>query len=227
MTFLSVLISLSKSDLERSPPKPANSENRAGRRSITVIQKRISKCIEKHSSSSLIQGRSVALVTVLLGCERRTSLFSLQRLVSHFIHSEWSHAASVVSRPVGFVVLRASRDRTFVIESSHVGRWATLELPLSEWKLRWEIVVVPVHLTSVLGSTVVIQETIRIRSIHHLAIATCSGFLVVGVEILGVLRTFVEASSAVISVAMIVSSGSGSSIVVLILRRESPSFVRM
>ena len=94
--------------------------------------------------------------------------------------------------------------------------------------LETTVVVPAVHWTSVLGTTVVIQETVRVRMIHHLAITASSRWLlVVGVEVLGVLRTLVEASPAIISVAVIIASWSRPPIMVLILRRESPPFVRM
>lgn len=150
-----------------------------------------------------------------------TSLFPLEWLIPHFVHSEWSHVASIVARSVGLVILGSSWNWTFVIVASHVGRWTTLELTLSERDMRLETtVVVPiVHWTSVLWTTVVIHEAIRVRMIHHLAITTSSQWLlVVGVEVLRVLRTLVEASPAIISVSVIIASWSRLSIMVLILR---------
>lgn len=173
-------------------------------------------------SSSVHLSRSVSLITeVFARLSRRTSLIPLQWFIPHLVHSEWSHVASVVTRSVWFVVVGASGHGRLVREASHVRWWTISELSLSEGhRGRW-VASESGHWTSVFGWWVVIREAIRIRSVHHFAVTTCSRLLEIRVEVLGVLRTLVEASVVVLAIPMVVVSGRRPSLVVLILRRWS------
>ena len=195
-------------------------------------------------SSSVKMRWSISLVTVVLGIHRWTSFISLQWLTPHFVHSERTTASSIITRSIWLVIVRSSRlwTWTFIVEVPHLmRRRTTFELPFSERHLvgisvrhsiRHSIrhsLWVSHHWTSTFGTMVIIEETIMVRSMHHFVVATYPGFLIIRIKVFGVLRTLVEVSSVVISIAVIVSSWSRSSpfFIVLFLRRKSPSIIRM
>ena len=194
-------------------------------------------------SSSVKMRWSISLVTVVLGIHRWTSFISLQWLTPHFVHSERTTASSIITRSIWLVIVRSSGlwTWTFIVEVPHLMRRTTFELPFSERNLvgisvrhsiRHSIrhsLWVSHHWTSTFGTMVIIEETIMVRSMYHFVVATYPGFLIIRLKVFGVLRTLVEMSSVVISIAVIVSSWSRSSpfFIVLILRRKSPSVIRM
>ena len=186
-------------------------------------------------SSSVKMRWSISLVTVVLGIHRWTSFISLQWLTPHFVHSERTTASSIITRSIWLVIVRSSGlwTWTFIVEVPHLMRRTTFELPFSERNLvgisvrhsLW----VSHHWTSTFGTMVIIEETIMVGSMYHFVVATYPGFLIIRLKVFGVLRTLVEISSVVISIAVIVSSWSRSSpfFIVLILRRKSPSIIRL
>lgn len=195
-------------------------------------------------SSSVKMRWSISLVTVVLGIHRWTSFISLQWLTPHFVHSERTTASSIITRSIWLVIVRSSGlwTWTFIVEVPHLmRRRTTFELPFSERHLvgisvrhsiRHSIghsLWVSHHWTSTFGTMVIIEETIMVRSMHHFVVATYPGFLIIRIKVFGVLRTLVEVSSVVISIAVIVSAWSRSSpfFIVLFLRRKSPSIIRM
>lgn len=168
------------------------------------------KKMKKVLSSSVHLRWPVSLIAEILTGVRTRSFVSLEWLTPHLVHSEWSVAASIVARSVGLVEVGTSRHWRLIALVPHVVgvRWRTIpELPLPERHGRGLITAAKArNRASTLVWWIIIVEAIRIRSVHHFAIATCSWFFEVRVEVLLMMRNFAVTSSTIISVSMIVAS---------------------